>query len=396
MLPKKKKYRCATNYNRKTFGVYHYNRDEKEYHLTVDGENILRSKTLEGYNLYVLKPSKNSNVIEEYEKKMNDFHQFKAITGYDYKRSNYDDTEMSLYIWNQFRPQEVEFGRTTEMEEEWVYKASRGGIRYSVDGEYQNKYYIKLDLNKKYTSVLCSNYFTIPLGTPMTRTITQEQVDKYYKFNYGLYNIEISKDDNVFFKYNKHNIYTHLELKQAKELGLKLNLLDTNYLYYKEKLKSIKLFGKFFHRLLPHSKSQDLVKLIMNKLWGTFQTKLRRKVNTKQVIEIDDRESNETPTYKIGPDGYTILSLTKFEEEKKYFKYYACRIAPFLTSYVRTYMVGLINEYKDDVVYSHTDSLVIARSKAIHFEISSELGKWKEEELPKHFKVEKSMLIQMN
>jgi len=121
MLPKKKKYRCATNYNRKTFGVYHYNRDEKEYHLTVDGENILRSKTLEGYNLYVLKPSKNSNVIEEYEKKMNDFHQFKAITGYDYKRSNYDDTEMSLYIWNQFRPQEVEFGRTTEMEEEWVH-----------------------------------------------------------------------------------------------------------------------------------------------------------------------------------------------------------------------------------------------------------------------------------
>ena len=178
MLPKKKKYRCATNYNRKTFGVYHYNRDKKEYHLTVDGENILRSKTLEGYNLYVLKPSKNSNVIEEYGKKMNDFHQFKAITGYDYKRSNYDDTEMSLYIWNQFRPQEVEFGKTTEMEEEWVYKASRGGIRYSVDGEYQNKDYIKLDLNKKYTSVLCSNYFTIPLGTPMTRTITQEQVDK--------------------------------------------------------------------------------------------------------------------------------------------------------------------------------------------------------------------------
>eukprot|EP00466_Bigelowiella_natans_P009939 jgi/Bigna1/144146/aug1.84_g18854 len=396
MLPKKKKHRCATNCNRKTFGVCHHNRDEKECHLTVDGENILRSKTLEGHNLHVLKPSKNSNVIEECEKKMNDFHQFKAITGCDYKRSNYDDAEMSLHIWNQFRPQEVEFGTTTEMEEKWVCESSRGGMRCGVDGEHQNKDYIKLDLNKKCTSVPRSNHFTVSLGTPETRTTSQEQVDEHCKFNCGLHCVEMSKDDDAFFKCNKHDICTHLELKQAKELGLKLNPLDTNCSHHKEKSKSMKLFGEFFHRLSPHSKSQDSVKLTMNKLWGAFQTKLRRKVNTKQVTEIDDRESDETPTCKMGPDGCATLSLTKFEEEKKNFECHACRMAPFLASHVRTCVVGLTNECKDCVVHSHTDSLVTARSKAMHFEISDELGKWKEETLPEHFEVEKSVLVQMN
>ena len=396
MLPKKKTYKSSTNYNKKTFGVYHYNRNDKQYHITVDGKNISRARTLEGYGcLYILKPSKNSNITEEYNKRMNEFIKFKAITGFNYKRCNYNDTEMCLYIFNFYRPQDIEFGKTSELEEEWIYKASRGGIRYSKDGKYRN--YVKLDLNKKYTSVLCSTYFSIPLGTPETRSITQDQLNKYHKFNYGLYNIEISKNDDVFFKYNKNNIYTHFELKQAKELGLKLKLLDNNYLYYKEKIKSIKLFGKYFHRLLPHSKSQDLVKLIMNKLWGIFQTKLRKKVNTKEVVCIDDRENEETPTYKLAPDGYTILSLTKFEEEKKYFKYYACRIAPFLTAYVRTYMTNLINEYKEHVIYSHTDSLIIKNHKNIlnKFEISDELGKWKQEDDLKVLKIEKSRVIKI-
>eukprot|EP00466_Bigelowiella_natans_P004857 jgi/Bigna1/81049/fgenesh1_pg.77_\ len=370
--------------------------DEKECHLTADGENIPRSKTLEGCDLCVLKPSKNSNVIEEHGKKMNDFHQFKAITGHDYKRSNHDDAEMSSCIWNQFRPQEVEFGATTEMEEEWVHESSRGGMRHSADGECQNKDHVKLDLNKKCTSVLCSNHFTVPLGTPMTRTTTQEQVDEHHEFNHGSCDMEMSKDDDAFFKCNKHDVHAHLELKQAKELGLILNPLDTKCLHCKEKMKSIELFGEFFHRSSPHSKSQDLVKLTMNELWGAFQTKLRRKVNTKQVTEIDDRESDETPTHKAAPDGCAMSSLTKFEEEKKHFKCCACRTAPFLASHVRTHVVDLMNECKDDVVHGHTDGLVMARSKAMHFKISDELGKWKEEELPEHFKVEKSVLMQMN
>eukprot|EP00466_Bigelowiella_natans_P011402 jgi/Bigna1/140059/aug1.54_g14767 len=327
---------------------------------------------------------------------MNDFHQFKAITGCDHKRSNYDDAEMSLCVWNQFRPQEVEFGKTTEMEEEWAHESSRGGTRCSVDGEHQNKDCVKLDLNEKCTSVSCGDHFTVPLGTPMTRTTSQEQVDEHCKFNCGLHNMEMSKDDDVFFEHNKHDICAHLEPKQAKELGSKLKPLDTNHSHRKEKMKSIELFGKFFHRLPPHSKSQDLAKPTMNKLWGVFQTKSRRKVNTKQVMEIDDRESNETPAHKMGPDGCTMLSLTEFEEEKKCFKCHACGTAPFLTSHVRTHVVDLMNEHKDDVVCSHTDSSVMARSKAMHFEIGDELGKWKEEELPEHFKVEKSVLTQMN
>ena len=58
-------------------------------------------------------------------------------------------------------------------------------------------------------------------------------------------------------------------------------------------------------------------------------------------------------------------------------------------------MISLINEYREDVIHSHTDSLIIKNHKNLlnKFEISDELGKWKIEDTLKVLKIEKSRVV---
>lgn len=89
-------------------------------------------------------------------------------------------------------------------------------------------------------------------------------------FQYGIYRCMIQKITTRLFRYNKNNYYTHFDLERAKELGLKIEMIEdgeNNFLHY-DRCKLIlgrQLFGKFIDKLYPlKEQGIDGAKDIMN------------------------------------------------------------------------------------------------------------------------------------
>ena len=101
---------------------------------------------------------------------------------------------------------------------------------------------------------------------------------------YGIYRC-IIKGTNKLFKFNKHNFYTHIDIKQARELNLYIELVEDkepNFLYYsREKLiTGNEIFKQYVEELfeLKH-KGIKQIKPILNILWGALAETKNQKQN---------------------------------------------------------------------------------------------------------------------
>ena len=364
------------NFNRK-YGLYKMTKDG--IMVCVDGKSISIVDDIEPYkHSYILFPkSKNTDLIACWNKDMNEFKKFKKHLGFDFKLAGYSINNMSIKIYNQYKPNDITFTKTTPEEEEWIFKSNRGAVRYCKRGTYHNM--IKLDINGFYSKFLCSQIYFVPTGTPEEKPINQQKIDGNMRFNFGLYHCKISiptgVKKSIFFRICENNIYTHLDLAMAKKENYKITLLSNHYLYYKTKHKACKIFGKYIFRLYKHRYDNDLVKPVLNRLWGYLGRKNKVIMNTASMVDSDEL-LDFTPT-KFDEKGM-LLTYTK-TSHTKLFKFNTCRITPFVTAYRRNFLYNYLKKFEDDIVYIHTDGWIMKNSEGItnNFDMGVEMGQVK-------------------
>ena len=358
----------------KNYGVY--TKKKGMYYVCVNGLNIVEIDDLLSYlNTFSLfRKSSKCNLIEEYNKDIRRFNEFKTMIGYDFKKVNYSINKMALHLFQKYNTNNIIFDETTKREEKFILDSNRGGVRFSSKGVYHNM--IKLDVNSFYSKFLSSKIYNIPIGTPIEREITQRTYDSNARFNFGLYRCKIEGDSGKLFKLNQNNIYTHLDLQVAKLQGMKITKLDDTYLYYPKKVKACKIFGKFIYRLYKYKHDADLVKPVMNRLWGFLGSKTTLKLTTEKEFRADNITDLNLTNFDMKTGQLLNFQITK---EEKYFKYNACRITPFITAYRRNFLYKLLKPFEKDIAYIHTDGWIMKNPGNITeiFDMGDKMGQLK-------------------
>src|SRR2546421_11885698 len=94
---------------------------------------------------------------------------------------------------------------------------------------------------------------TFPIGKSKFQTLKDFINHRGYNI-YGIYHAKVEysmkQPDVLFQRYNKHNRYTHIDLFRAKELGLKVDLIQDgspNALVYEKetRIPGEVIFGKY-------------------------------------------------------------------------------------------------------------------------------------------------------
>ena len=155
---------------------------------------------------------------------------------------------------------------------------------------------------------------------------------------YGIYFAIVEKKVGVLFRYNKHNRYTHIDLSHAKELGLKVDLIQnssSNTLVYEKETRILDevIFGKYVNFLFKYLKNKGgiigrVAKRILNTLWGALCQRNKSYHDVTDNIKLFDFLEGEVLN-SITPinDKQWVF---KFSNSENLFKGKYPRIAPFL------------------------------------------------------------------
>ena len=159
-----------------------------------------------------------------------------------------------------------------------------------------------------------------PVGKGEFRTVKDFQYNNRGQIftHYGLFKAKIEKQDNAhkLFRYNSSGIYTHLDLKRAKDLGLTITFdsLSPNALIYgaKAKIQGQIMFGVYVDFLLKVKNNSgpaaSPAKKILNTLWGAL---CQRKI-TYTDIGKDTEYTAESPFVPL--EGHIIENIIPTEE----------------------------------------------------------------------------------
>eukprot|EP01040_Poterioochromonas_malhamensis_P006985 gene6985-7535_t len=133
----------------------------------------------------------------------------------------------------------IEVDPIDKLEARWLYDFYHnggGGMVYH-ENEYEGNF-ITIDENSAYPSTYTSTMMT-PIKKPIFRNLKQKDLKTYMEngkecssFTYGLYRCKVSYDEtkNKLFKWKfKHDLYSHMDLKRAQQLGLKSHYLKVMY-----------------------------------------------------------------------------------------------------------------------------------------------------------------------
>ena len=367
-------------YKSKLFGVYKKLKNNK--YEVYDGYNLKTVNDMVEYKTFKLtKIKRNEDLVEEFNKYSSNFKTLKELINYDITKCVFNTHHLALRIWYKITGKNITFEPMTNAEQLMIYYAKRCGFRYSNKSNKELKGdFVKLDVNSFYSSILINKKYTLPIGKPEFKTLTQQEFEKLKFYQYGLYYCKIIGDINpkLFYK-NTNNIYTHLELKIAKEQNYKMELLfdkKFNFMYYPKRINNHILFEKYINYLYPHKKDCFLIKRLLNILWGALSSK---NWITDGSLNLDDNLE-----FKVKYDNdFCIQKVDKITEEQ-IFKYNSAKIAPFITSYGRYELYKLIKNYHTKIHYIHTDGFVIDRHQMSNFDIGTDMGQLKiEEELTK-------------
>ena len=152
-------------------------------------------------------------------------------------------------------------------------------------------------------------------------------------------------------------------------------------------MKSIKIFGKYIHRLYKFKKSSSFVKDIINTLWGLMSSKNTKKIILEPNKIYDINKMKTINKYNIDPITKKIISFEDLDKEQ-YFKYNGARIAPFITAYRRKYIYDLLKDKVNDICYIHTDGFIIKNNGKLeqYFGFGDDMGQMKYERIFKKYK----------
>lgn len=248
-------------------------------------------------------------------------------------------------------------------ETEFLRNAFMGGIMWADTG-YEGELH-GYDINAKYPSVLCDQYFNFPVKAGEIKIIDEKEFTKYDTFSCGIYRAIIKKSNSkkdALFRFNFLNYYTHLDLNAAKKLGFNIKLIIDDKpnccRYTNDKLANgRKVFHKYVNYLYDlKTEGCEAAKDMLTCLWGSLSKK-----NTKKLEIRGDDELQM-------PKGYnTIVSFTpiddeannitvKMEKTKCLFKSKFARLSCFITSFARFSLMKDILPFIDNIKRIQTDS----------------------------------------
>ena len=252
-----------------------------------------------------------------------------------------------------------------QVEGEWIANASISAIIFAKKG-YMGPGY-KYDVKSMYPSIMKSGQL-FPVKEGEFKTITDIDLSHQPFFEFGIYRCKVEQCSNNLLKNNKKDYYTHIDLKRAKELNLKIEMIidgQANFLYYSRDklLTGNELFGPYVD-LLYSIKSKGVTKRsksILNILWGALCQKLVVRSNvTNDSQTITDLGGPDIRITKIRPstDGITHIETSK---ASKPYKHGWARLSPFLLAKGRYNISTIMDKYIETVQRCHTDGILLSK-----------------------------------
>lgn len=267
---------------------------------------------------------------------------------------------------------------------EFKFLENGGGVRVGDKG-YEGIGY-KYDINSYYPSLLCSKTLKFPVCEGQLIDMTTEEVEHKRFVKFGVYHAEIECEDDKIFTTISTNMYSHIEINYAKQLGLKINIIGQCIVWNDEQLVSFhSVFDKFVKYLYPKKKLNKNIKLILNSLWGASVQK-RGGVFTYK-IKYEDIDPEKHIIIRTNPIDDTYCTLTT-KNKISFFKTTYARINPFLLGMARVTMHKTFQKIGyENVLWSHTDSVVTKISLNKQIKQNYDLGNWKYEGCCKSLKI---------
>jgi hypothetical protein len=229
-----------------------------------------------------------------------------------------------------------------------------------------------------------------PVREGEAKYITNIELNAKSFFDFGIYHCNVEKCYNNLFKNCKNNYYTHIDLKRAKELHLKIDMIvdgQPNFLYYSRDklLTGFEIFGNYIDLLfgLKEKKLTSRSKSILNILWGALAEKklIKHSINNDDTLDTNLGIS-DTKIISIRPlnDDITLIQTSKNDKQ---YKFGYARLAPFLLAKGRYNISTVMTPYIDDVVRCHTDGFILSK-KPDGIKTGDELGSLVYEGYSKH------------
>ena len=250
------------------------------------------------------------------------------------------------------------------IEAKWISEAMVGGLIWAKNGwEGFGRQYDETSL---YPSIQQSA-LTFPIGKGKFQTLKDFINHRGYNI-YGIYHAKIEyKQGTLFQRYNKHNRYTHIDLSHAKELGLKVNLIQNgspNALVYEKetRIPGEVIFGEYVNFLFKGLKNKGgiigrVAKRILNTLWGALCQRNKSYHDITDNSELFDFAEGEVLNSIIPVnDKHWVF---EFSNPENLFKGEYPRIAPFLLAQGRKIISQQLEPYKDKVRRIHTDGFIL-------------------------------------
>ena len=336
---------------------------------------------------YILIPKQNKNLTlkEEYENFVKLADKLKDITESQidlYKTGTVKRT--ALYLFEQLS-KEIQLPESiNQIEKEWLENASIGALINFT--EYTGEAY-KYDIKSQYPSILKS-VFMIPLKSGEFKKFSKDEFDKLEYFTYGIYRVKIDKseDENInrLFRFNNLNYYTHINITDAKKIGLKINLIEDEQanalMYSRDKcLRADQIFKRFVDSLFEFKENKELekdvrdyIKLIINRLWGALcETNEKRNIINKDSLDEFDIPKNYK-VVQIKPSRNKNQIILDIANNDHFYKNNYARLKPFLIAKGRSVISNLMFPHKEFIKRCHTDGFI--SSKKLDIKTGNKLG----------------------
>jgi hypothetical protein len=375
-------------------GTYDAYDGKKHFKLTAkEREQILRNPVSSEYKLIPYDEAKKTT-IEGY---------FKHITNcaYDlqkhtsdkywkinmYKTGKFSTTSLQLFYTllnkqNKKKPEEAIIAEDVDMYEARFLNKVCGGLVYTR--EYTGKLH-KYDINSFYPSIMRSGHLMVPIKKGILKTMTSDDFNKLKFFPIGIYRCNIEKKTGLkysFFKINPEGYYTNTDLNVAKDLGLKMSIIeeDNNVLLYPRNhcVTGTQLFGSYVDKVYKlKSKKITGSKDILNTLWGA----LTQAWKYVRIIDNDNPQKDNEFVLEARlldeEDQRYEIDYNDDNKEKKPFRTPFARLKPFLMSKGREILFKTIIENYKNVYYCRVDSIVSSVPLDLNFD--KKIGSWRYE-----------------
>ena len=376
-----------------------YRKVDEKFEIFIDGklktDASFRQYESEYCCLEVKDRPKQADIDEFVEAQNEIFELSKGVVDISKCGTNY--TGLVRLLYNQLEREQIEPEEISQQECEFL--SIHGAIMYSrsIEGEEPENeelayegYAKLLDVNGQYPAVMSNAKNSFPITKPTYKKVTKETMKlsgekgKGY-FPYGIYKAVVSRsntDNDLRFRFNADNTYTHIDLTRAEKLGLDIEPIDAdiNVALYSQtgRRNGADLFANFVNylvKLISECKlkaSKKSLKIIRNALWGYLGKRNSVKVTRKNDDDEFELDSNFIMT-SYNPDKHECIH--GYISNKLYLTAYG-RMCPFITSYAREQINQIIDKCPEKIVRVHTDSILVI-DPDVKFEISDKLGSLK-------------------